>query len=101
MSRPGCSSELVSPHTVYIVGQNSFCIWPLKVLSSSVSKALELTGGSEVEETAKLTATFNKFFDALNVRNFSDECTKRKPFQLPYHSKDDCRLKANKWNYTL
>ena len=65
-----------SPHIVYIVGQNSFCIRPLKVLSSSVSKGLELTGGSEVEETAKFTATFDKFFDALNVRNVSDECTK-------------------------
>jgi hypothetical protein len=64
-----------------------------QVLSSSVSKALEFTGGSEVEETVKFTANFDKFFDALNVSNFTDGVHKRKPFQLPYRSKDDFRLK--------
>lgn len=61
-----------------------------------MSKALELTGDTEVEETVKFTATFDKFFDSLNVSNFTDGVHKRKPFQLPYRSKDDFRLKVNK-----
>ena len=61
-----------------------------------MSKALELTGDTEVEETVKFTAIFDKFFDALNVSNFTDGVHKRKPFQLPYRSKEDFRLKVNK-----
>ena len=43
----------------------------------------------------KFTATFDKFFDALNVSNFTVGVHQRKPFQLPYRSKDDFRLKVN------
>ena len=60
-----------------------------------MSKALELTGGTEVEETERFTATFDKFFDALNISNFTNGVHKRKPFQLPYRSKDDFCLKVN------
>ena len=43
----------------------------LKVLSESVSKALTLVGGEETSETAKFTSMLDKFFDALNVTNFT------------------------------
>ena len=60
-----------------------------------MSKALELIGGPDVEETVKFTAIFDQFFDALNVSNFTDGVHKRKPFKLPYRSKDDFCLKVS------
>uniref|UniRef100_A0A1X7VYD0 Transposable element P transposase-like RNase H domain-containing protein n=1 Tax=Amphimedon queenslandica TaxID=400682 RepID=A0A1X7VYD0_AMPQE len=42
-----------------------------KVLNESVSKALTLTGGAEVEETTKFNLMFDQFFDMLNVTNFT------------------------------
>ena len=65
-----------------------------QVLSESVSKALQLTGGAEVEETAKFAGMFDKFFDALNVSNYTEGVRHRKPFQLPYRSASDFRLKV-------
>lgn len=38
---------------------------------NSVAKALEVFGGDEATETAIMTEKFNKFFDCLNVRNFT------------------------------
>lgn len=64
-----------------------------QVLSESVSKALRLTGGAEAEETAQLLSNMDKFFDCLNVNNFTSGTRQRKPFQFPYHSGDDFRLK--------
>ena len=43
-----------------------------KLLSESVSKALASFGGTEAEENALFTEMFEKFFDGLNVRNFTD-----------------------------
>lgn len=65
-----------------------------QVLSESVSKALRLTGGAEAEETAQLLSNMDKFFDCLNVNNFTSGTRQRKPFQFPYHSGDDFRLKV-------
>ena len=42
-----------------------------QVLSESVSKALKLTKGSSVHETAKFAEYMDKVFDALNVSNFT------------------------------
>ena len=42
-----------------------FCT--IKVLSESVSKAVELIGGVEAAETTKFLIMFDKFFDCLNV----------------------------------
>ena len=64
------------------------------LLSESVSKALQFTGGPDVEETAKFAGTFDKFFDALNVSNYTEGVRHRKPFQLPYRSSSDFWLKA-------
>ena len=58
------------------------------MLSETVSKALQLCGGAEAEETARFVSMFDKFFDSLNVSNH------RKVFQQPYRSAEDFRLKV-------
>lgn len=62
------------------------------MLSESVSNGLSLVGGESATETVKFTKTMDKFFDALNVSNFSNGKKKRKPFQDPYRSEKDFRL---------
>lgn len=62
------------------------------MLSESVSKALTLTGGDIVTETAKFASYFDKFFDALNVKSLTEGKHKRKDYRLPYTSADDPRL---------
>lgn len=64
------------------------------MLSETVSKALTLTGGQEVEETARFVGIFDKFFDCLNVANFTTGMKNRKVFQQPYRSSHDFRLKV-------
>lgn len=63
-----------------------------KVLSESVSNALKHTGGNKALETCKFTTLFDKFFDMLNVGNFTNGARNRKPFQRPYRHSDDFRL---------
>ena len=65
-----------------------------KVLSESVSKAPVLVCGDEAMETAYLAEMMDKFFDALNVHNFSHGVKSLKGFQLPYTSGEDHRLKV-------
>ena len=67
------------------------CIHTLQVLSESVANALEQTGGEEVSETVKFVRNMDKFFDCLNVTNFTNGYHKRKVFQNP---KNDFRLKV-------
>ena len=55
---------------------------------------MKLTGGDEVRETVKFVEMFDKFFDCLNVNNFSVGYQKRKEFKLPYRSAHDFRLKV-------
>ena len=62
------------------------------MLSESVSKAIELTGGPEVSETVKFIGMMDKFFDCLNVDNYSCGFAQRKPFKHPYRSSNDFRL---------
>ena len=64
----------------------------MQVLSESVGKALQLTGGPDAQETARFVLMFDKFFDALNVGDFKSSKHHRKPFQAPYVSNDDFRL---------
>ena len=52
------------------------CMWiiavlNMQVLSESVAKALKLTEGDDVEETVRFTTMMDKFFDCMNVNNFS------------------------------
>ena len=70
-------------------------------LSEKVSKALTLVGGAEAKETARFTRLFDKFFDALNVSNFSNGKRNRKPFQDPYRSGNDIRLTVSSNKYLL
>ena len=67
-------------------------------MSGTVGKALLLTGGPEVEETAKFVLMFNKFFDVLNVTNFTNGTRYRNPDIHPYRHKDDDRLLVSAYN---
>ena len=73
----------------------------MQVLSESVSKALRLTGGKEVSETARFVSMVDRFFDCLNVNNFTTGKFKRKVYQDPYRSAQDFRLKVkvHVWMY--
>lgn len=64
------------------------------MLSESVSKALTLVGGQDAQETARFVSMFDKFFDCLNVSSFEKGNKSRKPFQQPYRSASDPRLKV-------
>ena len=63
------------------------------MLSSSVSKALSILFGNEAAGTATFVEMADKFFDALNVHNYSHGASKLKPLQVPYTS-EDARLKV-------
>ena len=65
-----------------------------QVLSNSVSKALQLFLGEKAEKTALFVAMFDKFFDCLNVRNFTEGKRTRNPFKDPYRSPTDYRIKV-------
>lgn len=79
----------------------------MQVMSDSVSKAIELTGGPDAQETARFVAIFDKFFDCLNVNDYNTGCRKRKVFKQPYQSGTDFRLEVSfyqflpKWLITL
>lgn len=51
-----------------------------------------LTGEEAVSETVKFTALFDKFFDLLNVSNFTNGTHSRKPFKHPFRHAEDFRL---------
>ena len=63
-------------------------------MSSTVSKALLFSKKSEVFETAYFIEKIDKFFDCLNVRNFTEGKHTRKPYKQPYRKADDERLKV-------
>lgn len=53
-----------------------------------------LTDDPETKETRRFVCIFDKFFDSLNVSNFTNGKHKRKVFQQPYRSSNDFRLKV-------
>ena len=57
-------------------------------------KALIKTGGEEAKGTAHFVMMFDHFFDCLNVNSFTAGKQKRKPYQDPYRSASDFRLKV-------
>ena len=84
------------------------------MLSQSVATAIKLRGGDEASETAKFVEMCDKWFDAMNVHNYTQGILvskifnnltheynyiqgirTRKDFQRPYTSADDERLKLN------
>lgn len=64
------------------------------MLSTSVAEALRLTGGEGARETARFIEMMDRFFDCMNVNNFVSGKHKRKPFQYPYRSASDLRIKV-------
>ncbi|KAL5497202.1 hypothetical protein EMCRGX_G013628 [Ephydatia muelleri] len=65
-----------------------------QVCSESVSKALLKVCGEKAYETATFVSLMDKFFDTLNVHNYSGGSKALKPFQAPFRSPDDFRIKA-------
>lgn len=61
---------------------------------------MQLTGGCEAQETAKFIIMFDKFFDVLNVRSFTEGTRSRKPFLHPYRHGNDQRLDVS-YNYVI
>ena len=51
----------------------------MQVLSNSIAVALELQNDPETKETRRFVATFNRFFDMLNVRSLKEGVFKRQP----------------------
>ena len=64
------------------------------VLSETVSKALKLTGGSEVAEMVEFTEYMDKFFKAVDVCNYVNGVHWRMPFQLQYILAKDQHLEV-------
>lgn len=64
------------------------------MLSESVFHALLEVGGDEVAETARFCQMMDRFFDSLNVTNYSECYKKLKPFRMPYRSVEDFRFKV-------
>lgn len=66
----------------------------IKVLSSTVSKALKMTADPSVQGTSKFCDMFDKFFDSLNVSSLEAGKRTRNAFKAPYHSASDFRIKV-------
>lgn len=64
-------------------------------MSSSVSKALKLTGGEEAVETAQFVEIVDKLFDCLNVSSVSKGRYQKKAFIQPYRKQDDFRINVS------
>eukprot|EP00731_Ephydatia_muelleri_P004466 Em0002g642a len=96
-SKAGMGLRLVPKLHYEHININSFSAMRVdlaaQVLSGSVSHALHLTGGDEASETANFIGLMDKFFDTLNVHNFSHGSKALKSFQMPYTSATDFRLK--------
>ena len=63
----------------------------MQVMSERVSKTMLLTGGSEAFETSCFIGKVDKFFDCLNVINYTSGRHSRKKFLMPYFKLDDFR----------
>ena len=73
------------------------CIdYSFQVLRESVYTAMLLDNDPETVETLQFVCMFDRFFDCLNVCNFTNGKLNRKIFQQPYRSSNDFRLKV--WN---
>jgi hypothetical protein len=66
-----------------------------QVMSESVSKALLMQDEDKYAGSAEFVLMMDRFFDCLNVKGFNSGLKKRKPFQDPYRSASDFRLKVN------
>eukprot|EP00731_Ephydatia_muelleri_P009535 Em0005g121a len=64
-----------------------------QVLSETVAKGIQVTCGPDATETVNFIDKFDKFFDCFNVSSYQKGMRYRKPFQEPYRSANDFRLK--------
>lgn len=69
-------------------------------MSETVSKALLHVFGSKATATAEFISNVDKFFDCLNVSNYTNGIHKRKPAQNPYRSPNDERLSVSESLHT-
>lgn len=67
-------------------------------MSETVSKALLHVFGSRAKATSEFIGYIDKFFDCLNVTNYTNGIHKRKPSQHPYRSLNDQRLSVSECN---
>lgn len=67
----------------------------MQVLSASVAKALEYYNDPATKETQRFCQMFDRFFDCLNVRSYTEGRKKRKPDLLPYRTVKDTRFEVN------
>ena len=64
------------------------------MLSESVAKRMRLEFGETARETINFVDKLDKYFDTLNVRNFTNGIRSLKPFQMPYRWASDFRIKV-------
>ena len=71
-------------------------------MSTTVATALKVfVKDNEADETAKFVEMFDKFFDALNVTNYTKCIVKRKYFQTVYRWAKDFRLEVLKYHFIV
>lgn len=63
-----------------------------QVLSKLVNNVLNFFGPEEAPGTGKFCITVHSFFNCVNVKNTTEQTTKRKPFLNPNFWIDDSRL---------
>lgn len=66
-----------------------------------MAKRIRLLFGEPAHETANFIEKMDKFFDALNVRNYTSGIHSLKPFQMPYRWAKDFRIKVASNNQTI
>ncbi len=64
----------------------------MQVLSKTVADAFSYEANSNLRETERFVRLFDRFFDCMNVRNFTEAIYQRKPDLRPYRRSDDPRL---------
>ena len=77
----------------YCYAIHVYVISIVKVLSKTMSEALRQRG-PEMEATAVFVELVDKFFDRLNVGNYTDGKRSRNPFKQPYRGKGDFRFEV-------
>ena len=61
-------------------------------LSQTVANGMKTVIGDEASENVLFVEIMDRFFDCLNVNNFTTGHRKRKLFQDPYRKKDEFRF---------
>lgn len=62
-----------------------------------MATAFAYFGDPDTFETERFIRIFDKFFDCMNVRSFTECFEKRKPDRRPYRSVDDPRFDVSSY----